>query len=135
MKIRHHLILAAISIALWLLFYLFGLSSNYYQDFNNREILMVLLITFFAIIPFIAIIVLTFIKRPFLRTSVWFAFYSSVLLFILDYIFAGVLKDEGFHFLVSHWYLTVGYFGVWIELPIIGKTLEQLSIKIMNQII
>lgn len=135
MKLRHHLLLAAISIALWLLFYLVGLSSDYYHDLNNREILMVLLISFFAIIPFIAVIVLTFIKRPFLRTSLWFAFYSSIPLFLLDYIFVGVLKHEGFHFLVSYWYLTIGYFWVWIELPVIGKTLEQLSIKIMNQIV
>ncbi len=133
MKTRHHLILAAISIILWLLYYLLGLSSDYYQDLNNKEKVIGLLMTFFGVLPFIAVIVLTFIKRPFLQTSVWFAFYSSVPIFIFDYIFVGILQGEGLHFLVSHWYLTLVYFVVWIELPVIGKTLEQLSIKIMNQ--
>ena len=133
MKTRHHLILAAISIVLWLLFYLAGLPSDYFQDYGSKEILIVLLISFFGVIPFIAVVVLTFIKLPFLKASVWFAFYTSLPLFILDYIIVGIVAGEGLGFLVSHWYLTLGYFAVWVELPLIGKTLEQLSIKIMNQ--
>lgn len=133
MKTRHHLILATISIVLWLLFYLAGLPSDYFQDYGSKEILTVLLVSFFGVIPFIAVVVLTFIKVPFLKASVWFAFYTSLPLFIFDYIIVGIIAGEGLGFLVSHWYLTLGYFAVWVELPLIGKTLEQLSIKIMNQ--
>jgi len=86
-----------------------------------------------GIVPVIAIIVLSFLNGTFLKASVWFAFYASLPLFILDYIFAGIIDGEGLHFLVSHWYLTLGYFAVWIELPLIGKSLERLSLKIINQ--
>lgn len=133
MKTRHHLSLAAICIVLWLLFYLVGLPYNYFQEFNTIDMLQLLLITFFSVIPFIVVITLSFIKRPFFSTSVWFAFYASLPVFILDYIFVGIIAGEGLNFLFSHWYLTLGYIAVWIEIPIIGKTLEQLSIKIINQ--
>ncbi len=95
--------------------------------------LLLLLSTFLSILPVITIIVLGFIKVPFLKTSVWFALYASGLPFILDYLFIGIIKGEGLHFLVSHWYLTIGYFAVWIELPLIGKSLERISLKIINQ--
>lgn len=95
--------------------------------------LLLLLITFLSIIPILATIVLAFLKVPFLRASVWLAFYASVPLFILDYITVGIIKGEGLHFLVSHWYLTLGYFLVWFELPLLGKSLEKLSLKIIKQ--
>jgi hypothetical protein len=133
MKIRYHLLLAAISITLWFIYVLIGLPYNYFQDLGQSEILLLLLISFFGVIPLLAVVVLSLIKVTFLKASVWFAFYASLPLFLLDFFFVGIMKGEGFHFLVSHWYLTLGYFAVWIELPLIGKTLEQLSIKIWNQ--
>ena len=108
MKTRHHLFLAAICIILWLFFYLAGKPYNYFQDFNNAEIFQLLLITFFGVIPFITMVVLALIKLPFLKASFWFAFYASLPLFILDYIFVGVVNGEGIGFLISHWYLTLG---------------------------
>jgi hypothetical protein len=133
MKTFHHLILAAISIFLWLVYFLGGLPYHYLQDFSISEAILLLLINFFAVLPFFAIIVLTFMKLPFLKTSVWLAFYGSLLPFILDYLAVGIIGGEGLHFLVTHWYLTVGYIGVWIILPVLGKTLEQLAIRILDQ--
>jgi hypothetical protein len=132
MKTRHHLLLATICILLWACYYLLGIQYDYFQDFSRESMLILLLTTFMGIIPIITIIVLSFIKVPFLRMSVWLAFYASVPLFILDYIFVGIIKGEGLHFLVSHWHLTLGYFLVWFELPLIGKSLEKLSLKIIN---
>jgi uncharacterized membrane protein len=133
MKTFHHLILAAISIILWLVYFLGGLPFHYFQDFSISEAILLLLISFFAVLPFFAIIVLTFMKLPFLKTSVWLAFYGSLLPFILDYMVVGIIGGHGLHFLVTHWYLTVGYIGVWIILPVLGKTLEQLAIRILDQ--
>ena len=133
MKARQHILLAAISILLWAGFYILGLQYNYFQNFSSESMLVLLFSTLLGAIPVIAIIVLAFINVPFLKASVWFAFYGSVPLFILDYIFVGIIEGEGQHFLVSHWYLTLGYFAVWVELPLIGKSLEKLSLKIINQ--
>ena len=133
MKARQHFLLAVISILLWAGFYILGLQNNYFQDFSSESLLVLLFSSLLGVIPVIAIVVLAFIKVPFFKASVWFAFYGSLPLFILDYIFVGIIKGEGLHFLVSHWYLTLGYFAVWIELPLIGKSLEKLSLKIINQ--
>ena len=133
MKTRHHLLLAAICIVVWAGFYILGIPYNYFQNFSNESNLLLLLITFMGILPVVAIVVLALIDVPYLRASVWFAFYGSVLPFILDYIFVGIIEGEGLHFLVSHWALTAGYIAVWIIFPLIAKTLERLSLKTMNQ--
>lgn len=133
MKTRDHLLLASICILLWAGFFVLGIQYNYFQDFTSESMLLLLLITYLCIIPILATFVLSFLKVPFLRASVWFAFYASAPLFLLDYITVGIIKGEGFHFLISHWYLTLGYFLVWIELPLVGKSLEKLSLKIINQ--
>jgi hypothetical protein len=133
MKIRYHLLFAGICILLWAGFYILGLPYNYFQDFSKEAMFLLLLSTFLVVVPIIAVILLAFIKVTFLRASVWLAFYSSVPAFILDFIFVGLVEGEGLHFLASHWYLTLGYFVVWIELPLIGKSLEKLAIKIINQ--
>lgn len=133
MKIRHHLLLASISILFWFLYYFAGIPYNYYQNLTGLSMFLLLLITFLSVIPFVAVVVLTFIKVPYLKGSVWLAFYGSLPLLILDYVVLGIIGGHGTSFLISHWHLTVGYVAVWIELPLIGKTLEQLTIKIMNQ--
>ncbi len=133
MKIRYHLLFAGICILLWAGFYSIGLPYNYFQDLSHEAMILLLFSTFLVVIPIIAVILFVFIKVTFLRASVWLAFYASVPAFILDFIFVGIVNGEGLHFLVSHWYLTLGYFAVWIELPLIGKSLEKLSIKIINQ--
>ena len=133
MKFRHHIFFAALCIALWAGYYLLGIPYNYFQDVGREMMLSLLLITFLGVIPVFAVAVLAWIRVPFLRASLWLAFYSSVPLFILDLIFVGLIQGEGLHFLSSHWYLTMGYIAVWIEMPLIGKSLEKLSLKIINQ--
>lgn len=133
MKLRHHLLFVSLCISLWAGFYILGLQYNYFQDFNSESMLLLIFTTFFGVLPLLAITVLAFIKVTFLRASIWLAIYGSVLPFILDLIFVGIIKGEGMHFLVSHWYLTLGYFVILIEFPLIGKTLERLAIKIINQ--
>ncbi len=34
---------------------------------------------------------------------------------------------KGLFFLKSHWYITIGYFYVWIDLPLVGLALRKLT--------
>ena len=63
-------------------------------------------------------------KRYFL-SSLWFAFYASVPFIILDYIYLHAIKGYDFSYLLTHWYLTIFYLIVWIEMPLIGYYLEK----------
>ena len=125
MTIKKHLTLLLITFLAWLGFYLLGLPSNYYIDWSLTELILLSLITFFAVVPLIGVVALILMGGDLVRTSVWFAFYASVPLFIYDFVVAGMLGGEGLHFLVSHWYISLGYLYVWIELPLIGLALQK----------
>lgn len=133
MKIRHHLLFSNISLIAWTGFYVAGLPFNYFQDFGLIPSLLLTFATLFGFLPFLCIIVLSFVKLPFMRAAIWLAFYGSLIPFVLDLFFVGIVKGEGMHFLISHWILTVGYIAVWILFPLTAKTLEKLSLKIINQ--
>jgi hypothetical protein len=133
MKLRDHLILAGLCILLWAVFYILGRPYDYFMNFSRELKLVLILSTLFGIIPVIAIITLSLIQVPYVRASVWFAFYGSVPLFVLDYITVGLIGSEGIQFLASHWFLTLGYIAVWGVFPLIGKALETLSLKILKQ--
>jgi hypothetical protein len=87
---------------------------------------MLSLITFFAVLPFLGSLVVIFLGGNYIKTALWMAFYASVPLFIYDYITVGIIQGQGLHFLKSHWYITIAYFYVWIELPLIGLALRKL---------
>lgn len=87
------------------------------------------MVTFFSVIPVVCGILLLFLGGNYIKTSLWVAFYASVPLFITDYIIIGLIKGEGITFLFSHWYLSIAYLYVWIELPIIGLALKKLKNK------
>ncbi|MBN1950288.1 MAG: hypothetical protein JW801_03740 [Bacteroidales bacterium] len=133
MKRSYHLVFATVCILLWSGFFLAGQPYHYFQNFSRESTILLLLITFFAVIPPFTITLLGFINVPFFRASLWLAFYSSVLPFVLDMLAIGILKGEGIHFLTSYWYLTLGYIIVWIEIPLIGKSLEKIGLRIINQ--
>ena len=63
---------------------------------------------------------------PYLRTSLWMAFYASAPLCLYDFIMVGVIGGEGLHFLVSHWYISLAYLYVWVEIPLIALALQKL---------
>ena len=133
MKIRHHLLFSGICLIAWAGFYAAGLSFNYFQDFGLIPSVLLVYATTFGFLPFTCIIVLSFVKLPYMRTSIWLAFYGSLIPFILDLFVVGMIKGEGMHFLISHWILTVGYALVWVIFPLTAKILEKLSLKTINQ--
>lgn len=127
MNIKKHLILFLVGFFGWLFFFLLGYSSNYFTEWNLAEKIILSLITFFAIVPFLGCLVIIFLKGNYLQTGLWMAFYASVPVFIFDFIAVGIIQNQGLLFLKSHWYITIAYFYVWIELPLIGLALQKLT--------
>ena len=127
MNIRKHLILLLVGISAWLFFYLIGLPSNYFTEWSLADQILISLITFFAVVPAVGFLLLLFLGDDYVETALWVAFYVSAPLFVLDYIVAGVIKGEGLHFLISHWYISIAYIYVWIELPTIGLAIRKLK--------
>lgn len=127
MRVRLHLIIFGTTFVMWLLFYILGSPFNYFLDFNNHEILNLMFITFFAVVPFITVFMLSIFGKDYVKESFWVAFYASVPLFVYDYIMVGVVQGEGLNFLRTHWFLTAGYFLVWIFIPAIGLTMSKLT--------
>ena len=127
MNKKRHLILISISFSAWLGYFLLGLPFNYFVDWNVAEKTLLSLISAFAIVPYIAFFVLSFIGADYFKTSIWFSFYASVLVFVLDYIVVGLIQGNGIHFLLSHWPLTLGYFYVWVSIPLVGIALKRSS--------
>jgi len=127
MGIRKHLTLLAVGILGWLFFYLVGLPSDYFIEWSLTDQILISMITFFSVIPVVGGLELLFLGGDYFKTALWAAFYASVPVFILDYIVVGVIRGEGFHFLITHWYITIAYFYVWIELPLIGLALQKIT--------
>lgn len=128
MNIRNHAILLLVGILAWSFFYLIGLPSDYFTEWSLADQILISLITFFAVVPVVGFLVLLFLGGDYVKIALWAAFYVSVPLFVLDYVVVGVFKGEGFHFVISHWYISIAYLYVWIELPIIGLALKRLKL-------
>jgi len=127
MNKKRHIVLLLVSFSAWLGFFLLGLPSNYFVDWSVAEKILLSLITAFSIVPYISYFVLSFLGKDYFKTSIWFSFYASVLVFLLDYIVVGLIQGNGIGFLLSHWPSTIGYFYVWISIPLVGFALERSS--------
>lgn len=132
MNLRKHLILVFVTFIAWLGFYLLGLPFNYFLDWSIAERILISLVTAFSVLPFIAMFTLLFLGGDYFKTSIWFALYASVLIFILDFIVVGIVEGSGIHFVKSHWVQTLGYFYVWISIPLVGFSMKKI-IKINNR--
>lgn len=127
MNIRRHLILFAITLSAWAGFFLLGLPFDYFVDWRLAEKILLSLVTAFAIVPYIAVFVLLFLGGDYFKTSIWFAFYASVLVGALDFIVVGMIQGSGIHFVVSHWPQTLGYLYVWVSIPLVGASLNRIT--------
>ena len=101
-------------------------------EWSLAEKILLSLITFFAVVPFLGCLVLIFIKGNYLQTAFWMVFYVSIPVFIFDFIVVGIVQNHGLSFLKSHWYITIAYFYVWIDLPLIGLALQKITNAQLN---
>ena len=132
MKIKYHLIISSVTFFAWLSFYLLGSSSNYFQEWNFSELIILSLLTIFAIAPFISIALMVLIPNKYIKTGIWLAFYASFPFAVYDYIICGIIKGEGLNIFISHWYLTLGYFYVWIIGPFTGYILNKFKQQVIK---
>lgn len=130
---QHVAMLLAVSSA-WLFFYLIGIPSNYFTEWDLADQILISLITFFAAVPFIGVLILILVGGDLVRTALWTAFYASVPLFVYDFIAVGVFRSEGFHYLISHWYISIAYVYVWVELPLIGVALKRFQTRFSGNV-
>jgi hypothetical protein len=121
-----HWTLLMVGLFAWLFFYVIGIPSDYFTKWSFDEKILLSLVAFFGAVPVVGGLVLIFLGGDYVRTSFWTAFYTSVPLFVLDYTVEGLHKGEGLHFLITHWYITLAYGYVWVELPLIGLALNKL---------
>ena len=124
-KIREHLILATVVVIAWVFYYIIGIPSNYFQEWSFSEQILLSLITFFAAAPLFAFVIIIYLNRNYVKTGIWLAFYASFLLAIIDFIVCGIIQGGGLYIYISHWYLTLGYFYVWIIGPLMGIILQK----------
>lgn len=133
MSKKEHVILIFIALLAWSVFYLIGLPSNYYQEWSTAEQILLSLVTFFAALPLIAFVSMVIIGHSYIKVGIWLAFYGSLILLLLDSVIVGIIRKHGMRFLMTHWYVTIGYIYVWIMLPglsfILTKFKEQLLKK------
>ena len=123
MTLQKHIILLASTFLAWLGFYLLGIPSNYYTEWTLAELILL------SLFPVVGALVLIFMNGDYVKTSLWFAFYASVPLFIYDLIVAGIIGGEGFHFIVTHWYISLAYLYVWLILPLVGLALQEFTAR------
>jgi hypothetical protein len=127
MNIKKHLILAAVAVLAWAAFYLIGLSSDYFLNWSTAEKILITWMGFFSILPLICFLLVVFLGGDYFKTSLWVAFYASVGPFILDCLVVGLIKGKGISFLISHWYLTIGYLEALVVMPLVGFALKKLK--------
>jgi hypothetical protein len=124
---KKHLLLAGVPLFAWALFYLIGIPSNYYMEWNLAEKILLSFAAFFGAIPLIGFLLLLFVGGDYVKNSVWASFYASIPLFLLDFIVVGVVQGRGIYYLVSHWYISIGYILVWPEIILMGLALRKLK--------
>lgn len=71
--------------------------------------------------------------EDYFRDSIWLAFFTSVPFLIYDSLYLGVAKGFGITYLSEFWYLTIFYFIVWVEFPIIGYLMQKDDPKIVKK--
>jgi hypothetical protein len=127
MSIKKHLILFTICFVAWLVFLIIGLPSNYYTEWSQAEKILLLFITYFSFFPIASFIILKLLGGDYFKNSFLLAFYATILIFFLDFLYCGIYQGLGLSFLVSHWPQTTGYIVPWFEIPFVGYLMKKWS--------
>lgn len=121
-----HLKLFLTSIVIYVAFALRGLHNNHYLDWTlDFQIGDCIEILVFAA-PLIYVPLKRFsCKGEYVKDSIWFAMYLSVPFAVLDGIYLGWWKGYGPGYFRAFWFLTIYYFIVLVEAPVIGYLLQR----------
>jgi hypothetical protein len=123
MRAWHHLYLFYLGTTFWALFFLGGLGSDYYQRWDWRLCLVVVVILptlmFYVLGRQLLAGLLRDAPRPWAAGAM--AFHVTVPLAIYDGIYLGWHQGLGAGFVVTHWYLSVLYVIPWLMVPLIAR--------------
>lgn len=131
--IRKHPITYFITFIIWFIFLLFGLPSDYYQSWSFNAQLWLCIFVFFLVIPLTYIVLQKIWSNEYFKSSLWVAFYASIPLVVYDYIYVGIIKGLGHSYIFSHWYLSIFYLIVWVEIPLIGWIMQNKSRRMIGR--
>jgi hypothetical protein len=124
MKLQEHAHMLGIVTVAWFIFWLAGV-PDYYQQYSTTAMVMFDLL----ILPPILFLIFRRVSkaRPGqgLGVSLWWAFYTSVPLFIYDLIYCGYYLGHNVTFLTKYWYITVYYVLPWILFPPMGLLIDK----------
>jgi hypothetical protein len=134
MNSKKHLILITVAVLGWFAFYLSGLPSDYFLNWSTVEKTFITWMGFFAILPLFCFFLVVFVGGNYFKTSLWVAFYASVGPFLLDSLVVGLIEGKGMSFLISHWYLTIGYVEALVVMPLVGLALKKFSDRLEDMI-
>jgi len=114
------------SVSIYLAFVLRGLHNNHYLDWTvDFQIGDCVEILLFAA-PLIYVPLKRFSRKgEYVKDSVWFALCLSLPFAALDWIYLGWWKGHGLTYFRTFWFLTIFYFIVLVEAPVIGYLMQQ----------
>ncbi len=115
--LRQHLRLLIYVTIFWILFVLIGL-PDYYQHWPLKRLLYLCILTYF----FVGAITYRWIKKfngnRFLYSLV-VASYIVIPLFVYDYIYIDLVRNEPFDLLNRFWFLSIFYVIPWYQAPLL----------------
>jgi len=126
---KKHILTFIVTFAIWLIFLIAGIPSDYYQLWPLGALIGLCIFVFILIFPLAYFVLIRIWKDKFFKSSLWIAFYASVPLMLYDYIYIGIIKGDGYSFVFSHWYLSIFYVIVWIQIPFLGWVVDKYKIN------
>jgi len=131
---RNHIVTILVTFSAWFGALLVGLPTDYFLQcsFNEQLLISVLTIPFTMILSYFLLVY--FWKENWIKSSLWIAFYASGPLYIYDYIYLGVIQNLGHSWYLDYWFLTIGYFWVWLVIPIVGLSLQSRKVHSNTEI-
>ncbi len=111
---------------IYLLFLIRGIHNNHYLDwsldFQIGDCLEIIIFT----IPLTFGTLRLFSSKPdYFKDSLWFALFLSVPFAVYDLMYVGIVRGHGFAYFDTFWFLTIFYFIVLIEVPLIGHIMQE----------
>lgn len=119
---------------IYLLFLIRGLHNNHYLDwsldFQIGDCLEIMIFT----IPVVYWSLKLFSSKPdYVKDAFWFALFLSLPYMLYDLIYLAGIKGQGPAYFKTFWFLTVFYFIVLIEVPLIGYLMKENDPRVLKK--
>ena len=109
MNVKKHLFLFLINSMGWVGGFLLGYQFNYFLDFSMAELFLLNMMSFFAMVPFVGVVVMAYLGGYYRQLGLWFAFYAFL-----------ICIDRAVAFLSAFTFFDEKYFFVGMLAQVIG---------------